>query len=397
MLKSNHFLKFFFLLAFLIIEGISPPVFSEQLISYGYDDMALCPATQLVRREGTLDIENLEAPMQVFAEELSHFASLNVYQMDIWTSSQFTENHNLFKPRVNNMFSDGLNVLKIKTTTVYDDGEGCTCTFGGPLAMVDSLGEGVDEFSFNAMRAQNANSEDSLRDFVFSRQEPRRNTEQINAYFFGAIVDAVVGVFGNIVDGISKIFDKLTRFLDLCYIEVCDFGRGKGGLPWAKWRIAIAPLGSNLIDLMDERGQYEQNIDRLPLKNFAEIPGPYLSDSNHCEWWDVNDVLAIGPQQINYDGLIVWDWDDFCLNGNCPNKLEVLIYETDECNGFGCNEDDVRAYFIIHRGQKEIFYENELMNIHMQTENDARTVISSVIPYFFFRPQADDIEDEDMN
>lgn len=184
--------------------------------------------------------------------------------------------------------------------------------------------------------------------------------------------DPTVG--GKKADTINTLYAKHLTVLDDGEGCICLFWFPFAGCiweecngPWAKWRIAVAPNGTKLGSMQDGDGQFEPAIDSLPIKNFTQLNGPFLSDSGSCEWWEVNDGdNPIGIQYGHYSNNPIWDWDSFCFNQGCYNSLEILVYESDDCWGPFCLGDDVRVYFTIDKSVQLGSVENDKLKFILE-------------------------------
>ncbi|MFQ5708597.1 MAG: hypothetical protein ACE5HO_14165 [bacterium] len=124
---------------------------------------------------------------------------------------------------------------------------------------------------------------------------------------------------------------------------------------WARWKTILIPFDAEIereftsqkSDL-EKLLHYSKLIERLQNhenKVEAELSGPFLSDTNHCEWGDSDLIPA---QTVHYSNRSVYDWDFF----PGENRVIGVIYEGDE--GVG---DDFIAWLDISRDDGEVVVE----------------------------------------
>lgn len=169
--------------------------------------------------------------------------------------------------------------------------------------------------------------------------------------------------------------------------------------PWANWWIEIYPLSNNSkCDTLNGvmklicQNQTFVNKNYIPPSYYwtttwnkpvftpdshiriAHASGPTLTISgDSCEWYEVGSMLTaangqqykVGPQFVDYDNFIIWDWDNWCYpklgyayspdGGSCADALWVTFREGDE----GMDDDYILADIYIKKGiptEKESSY-----------------------------------------
>ena len=137
-----------------------------------------------------------------------------------------------------------------------------------------------------------------------------------------------------------------------CFLGFCP------SLPWANWWANVHPLvmnpacngleGGNLF-FCQNFSFFNHNFfngtwglianpvtgeEAGPAWRNVHISGPTLSDTGNCEFFDVDNVESlgelVGPQFVDYNQLILWDWDNWIYDGNVADALVVDLYEGDE-------------------------------------------------------------------
>ncbi|MFQ6113916.1 MAG: hypothetical protein ACE5NG_07475 [bacterium] len=77
----------------------------------------------------------------------------------------------------------------------------------------------------------------------------------------------------------------------------------------------------------------------------AELAGPFLSDTEHCEWGDTDEL---GTQTLEFLNYGIYDWDFFPQVG----RVIGVIFEGDE--GIG---DDFIAWLDVSKNSGEVTVE----------------------------------------
>lgn len=130
------------------------------------------------------------------------------------------------------------------------------------------------------------------------------------------------------------------------------------------------------------------------------LPGPYKVES--CEWYEISDLGR--NQKVNYQNLMVWDWDDFCLNDEDDVDRIVADYPSSipvDCDGYDCIEargcaDGVRLYifesdegwfddyiatiYILRNDKGEIFFRNDDVHIKFYNGRGPSLSAAEIIP-----------------
>jgi hypothetical protein len=124
---------------------------------------------------------------------------------------------------------------------------------------------------------------------------------------------------------------------------------------WARWKIILIPFDSEVVEEfrkinseLDKFFHLPKLVEKLRKNNSRveiELSGPFLSDTDHCEWGDTDEL---GSQTLRYSDYGIYDWDFF------PEVERVIgvLFEGDERIG-----DDFIAWLDISKNGGEIVVE----------------------------------------
>ncbi|MFQ5823292.1 MAG: hypothetical protein ACE5JB_04485 [bacterium] len=189
----------------------------------------------------------------------------------------------------------------------------------------------------------------STREFINNNNSAQFDHKDSKHPIFNFISSAVKNSF----DGHNVIELKQARVQFDFEDESVDAGN-LGGF-WARWKIILIPFDPEILEEFQKINSELEKFFRLRKiiaslrKNEnrieVELSGPFLSDTDHCEWGDTDGV---GTQTLHYSNYGIYDWDFYPDD----DRIIGIIYEGDE--GVG---DDFIAWLDISRTSGEVVIE----------------------------------------
>lgn len=277
-------------------------------------------------------------------------------------------------------------VLERKNGGYIQYRDGCRSILNNELQQRINVGRSVETGNTQVSKAVNTPTDDSIWDRecgLHGDTNPKvcSNVVQRNGfqYFYKNSCDntnaAISNSNGEGSDGknilnVERVYTEDEK--EGCFLFICNG-------PHGNFHMLIMPYNKGLLEgdspmIIAEKIRNAEAS--APISYHTLLPGPYQKD-NQCEWYD---NMAVGAQDVVYNSKPVWDWDNFCIEGQCPYKIMFVIWESDEEKKNIWTKltvkDDYISYGVVRRKStlnREKSFSTAKFKIELQTNDTKET------------------------